>query len=50
MAAQTKASAMPVFPEVDSITVVRPGSISPFASAASIIETPILSLTDPAGL
>src|SRR3954454_16742000 len=41
---------MPVLPEVASTTVVRPGSISPAASAASIIETPILSFTLPAGL
>src|SRR4051812_26346555 len=41
---------MPVLPEVASTTVVRPGSISPAASAASIIDTPILSFTLPAGL
>src|SRR2546422_964326 len=41
---------MPVLPEVDSITVVRPGSIRPSASDASIMATPILSLTEPAGL
>ena len=41
---------MPVFPEVGSITVVTPGSILPSASAASIIATPIRSLTEPAGL
>src|SRR5687768_7900860 len=41
---------MPVFPEVDSMTVLRPGSIRPSASAASIIATPIRSLTLPAGL
>src|SRR5690349_1941166 len=41
---------MPVLPDVASTTVVRPGSISPAASAASIIDTPILSFTLPAGL
>src|SRR4051794_22925859 len=41
---------MPVLPDVASTTVVRPGSISPAASAASIIATPILSFTLPAGL
>src|SRR4051812_11947682 len=41
---------MPVFPLVASTMVVRPGSIRPSASAASIIATPIRSLTDPAGL
>src|SRR5215213_2350002 len=41
---------MPVFPEVDSTTVLRPGSIRPSASAASIIATPIRSLTLPPGL
>src|SRR3954467_11236413 len=40
---------MPVLPDVASTTVVRPGSISPAASAASIIDTPILSFTLPAG-
>jgi hypothetical protein len=50
LAAQTKASAMPVLPDVGSITVVVPGSILPSASAARIIETPILSFTEPAGL
>src|SRR3954453_23142288 len=49
-AAHTNASAMPVLPDVASTTVVRPGSISPAASAASIIDTPILSFTLPAGL
>jgi len=39
-----------VFPEVASTIVVRPGSIRPSASAASIIATPILSFTLPAGL
>src|SRR5215210_1539975 len=41
---------MPVLPEVDSTIVLRPGSILPSASAASIMATPILSLTLPAGL
>src|SRR6476661_8008501 len=41
---------MPVLPEVASTIVVRPGSIRPAASAASIIATPILSFTLPAGL
>ena len=49
-AAQTNASAMPVLPEVGSMTVVTPGSILPSASAAWIIATPMRSLTDPAGL
>ena len=50
MAAQTNASAIPVLPEVDSTIVLRPGSMRPSASAASIIATPILSFTLPAGL
>src|SRR3954452_15161766 len=41
---------MPVLPLVASTTVVRPGSIRPSRSAASIIATPIRSLTDPPGL
>src|SRR5262245_3332803 len=41
---------MPVLPLVASTTVVRPGSIRPSCSAASIIATPIRSLTDPPGL
>src|SRR5919108_5004605 len=41
---------MPVFPDVGSTIVLRPGSMRPSASAASIIATPILSLTLPAGL
>src|SRR5204863_5839950 len=40
---------MPVLPEVASTMVVRPGSIRPSRSAASIIATPIRSLTLPAG-
>src|SRR5262249_39588367 len=49
-AAQTNASAIPVLPDVDSMIVLRPGSIRPSASAASIIATPIRSLTEPPGL
>ena len=41
---------MPVLPLVASTMVVRPGTIRPSASAASIIATPILSLTLPPGL
>ena len=41
---------MPVLPLVASTIVVRPGSIRPSASAASIIATPMRSLTDPPGL
>src|SRR4029079_16118510 len=41
---------MPVLPEVDSTIVFLPGSMRPSASAASIIATPILSLTLPPGL
>ena len=50
MAAHTNASAIPVLPLVASTIVVRPGSIRPSASAASIIATPMRSLTDPPGL
>src|SRR3954463_10146969 len=50
LAAATKASAMPVLPLVASTIVVRPGSIRPSASAASIIATPMRSLTEPPGL
>ena len=50
MAAHTKASAMPVLPLVASTIVVRPGSIRPSASAASIMATPIRSFTEPPGL
>ena len=49
-AAQTIASAIPVLPEVGSTITVRPGSIRPSASAASIIATPIRSLIEPPGL
>ena len=38
---------MPVLPDVGSITVVTPGSISPSRSAASIIATPMRSFTEP---
>jgi hypothetical protein len=41
---------MPVFPDVGSTIVVRPGSILPSASAASIMATPMRSFTLPAGL
>src|SRR5207302_4562563 len=41
---------MPVLSLVASTIVVRPGSILPSASAASIIATPIRSLTLPPGL
>ena len=50
MAAQQNASAMPVLPDVASTIVVRPGSMRPSASAASIIATPMRSFTDPPGL
>ena len=50
MAAQTNASAMPVLPEVGSTTTDAPGVSSPEASAASIIDSPMRSLTEPAGL
>ena len=49
-AAHTNASAIPVLPLVASTIVVRPGSIRPSHSAASIIDTPIRSLTLPPGL
>jgi hypothetical protein len=39
-----------VLPEVASTMMLRPGSIRPSASAASIMATPILSLTLPPGL
>ena len=41
---------MPVLPLVASTIVVFPGSMRPSASAASIIATPIRSLTLPPGL
>jgi hypothetical protein len=43
LVAATKARAMPVLPEVGSTKVVRPGAQRPAASAASIMERPILS-------
>src|SRR5271165_1139595 len=41
---------MPVLPEVGSTSTPRPGEILPCASSASIIATPIRSLTLPIGL
>ena len=41
---------MPVLPEVGSISVLTPGRMRPAASSASIIETPMRSLTLPIGL
>ena len=41
---------MPVLPEVGSISVVLPGAILPAASSASIIDTPMRSLTEAIGL
>ena len=41
---------MPVLPLVGSTITERPGSIRPSSSAASIIATPIRSLTEPPGL
>src|SRR4051794_8217667 len=49
-AAQTIASAIPVLPLVGSTITERPGLTSPASSAASIIATPIRSLTEPPGL
>src|SRR3954447_12185760 len=40
---------MPVFPLVGSTITERPGRINPSRSAASIIATPIRSLTEPPG-
>ena len=48
-AAATKASAMPVLPNVGSIST-EPGPIFPSRSSASIIDTPMRSLTLPIGL
>jgi hypothetical protein len=48
-AAHTNASAMPVLPDVGS-TIVVPSPTRPSRSSASIIETPILSLTLAIGL
>ena len=41
---------MPVLPEVGSISVVLPGAMRPSASMASIIATPMRSLTEAIGL
>src|SRR6478672_4401112 len=41
---------MPVLPDVASTIVVRPGSMRPSASAASIMAIPMRSLTLPPGL
>ena len=41
---------MPVLPEVGSISGVTPGVMRPRASSASIIDTPMRSLTDESGL
>ena len=41
---------MPVLPEVGSISTVLPGVMRPSASSASIIGTPMRSLTDDSGL
>ena len=50
MAAATIASAMPVLPDVGSTMMVWPGVMSPSRSAASIIDRPMRSLTEPPGL
>ncbi len=49
LAAQTKARAMPVLPLVGS-TITVSLLMSPFSSALTIIDTPILSFTLPRGL
>ena len=49
MAAQTKASAIPVLPEVGS-TITVSGPIRPSRSAAAIIAAPMRSLTEASGL
>ena len=49
LAAATKASAMPVLPLVGSISTVS-ASMRPCASSASIIATPMRSLTEATGL
>ncbi|MNY72248.1 hypothetical protein D3C86_2107580 [compost metagenome] len=41
---------MPVLPEVGSTSVVLPGVILPWASSASIMATPMRSLTEAMGL
>ena len=49
-AAATKASAIPVLPDVGSTRTPRPSEILPCASSASIMETPMRSLTLAMGL
>jgi hypothetical protein len=49
LAAATKASAIPVLPEVGS-TKTAPGLIRPSRSAASTMASPIRSLTEDSGL
>ena len=49
MAAQTKASPIPVLPEVGSTTTVPLSSLPSFSSA-SIIARPMRSLTEESGL
>ncbi len=49
LAAQTNASPMPVLPDVGS-TMTLPGPIVPSASMASIMATPMRSLTLESGL
>ena len=49
MEAQIEEREIPVFPEVGSITV-EPCLRTPFFSAFSIIDKPILSFTDESGL
>jgi len=49
LAAQTKASAIPVLPEVGSISTVS-GPIRFSRSAASTMARPIRSFTEPSGL
>ena len=41
---------MPVFPDVGSTRIVRPGAISPSRSAAISMAAPIRSFTEPSGL
>ena len=50
MAAATKASAMPVLPLVGSTRVDLPGVIVPCFSSASIMPTPMRSLTEASGI
>src|SRR5689334_17209237 len=49
LAAQTRASAIPVLPDVGSTMTLRPGWMRPSASAAAIIDMPMRSLTLPPG-